>query len=173
LTLQIHSEEKAQNRAFRLLALRPRSEKELRDRLLQNYNRDTTDHVIQKCKNDGYLNDKKFALARTRQLALYRLQGNRVIERDLSGKGLDRGIIVEAIQMIRRELSEGEAIKKLITKKQQGRSVLDRHEKGKMGRYLLSKGFAAELIFEILNQELCGFHHTECEEGAFHHDDGQ
>ena len=167
--MQTSPEERAQNRAFRLLALRQRSEKELRDRLLQNYNRDITDHVIQKCKDDGYLNDKEFALARSRQLALHRLQGNRSIETDLSGKGLDRTAITTAIQIIRRELSESEAIKKLIAKRQGNRLFSERHEKEKMGRYLLSKGFTAELIFEILNQELRGSH-TEYEGGVFHHD---
>jgi len=170
--MEIPSEEKAQVRAFRLLARRPRSEKELRDRLLQDYNGDITDHVIQKCKDDGYLNDEEFALARTRQLALHRLQGNRVIEIDLSGKGLDQVTIINAIQTIRRELSEGEAIKRLIAKKQKNRSFSGRQEKEKMGRYLLSKGFTSGLIFEILNQELCGFY-TECEEEVFHHDDRQ
>ena len=162
------AEERAQNRAFRLLALRPRSEKELRDRLLQNYDRDITNHVIQKCKDNRYLNDKDFALARARQLAVHRLQGDRAIKTDLSGKGLNQATITNAIQTIRRELSEREAIKKLMTKKGQ-RQFPERQEKEKMGRYLLAKGFAAELIFEILNRESWGFH-TECEENSFHDD---
>ena len=162
--------EKAQNQAFRLLARRSRSEKELRIRLLRNYNRDITDMVIQKCKDDGYLNDPAFALERARHLALYRLQGNHAIATDLFSKGLDQHTITKAIQTIRRELSESEAIKKLIEKKQKISSLSDWHEKGKMGRYLLSKGFAAELIFEILKQKFYGFH-REYEEVVAHHDD--
>jgi regulatory protein len=164
--------EKAQNHAFRLLTRRPRSEKELRDRLRQNYPDDITDQVIQNCKNNGYLNDNIFALERTRQLALHGLKGNRAIAMDLSRKGLDQTAIANALQTIRRELSEGEAIKKLIAKKQKDGTASDRHEREKMGRYLLSKGFTAGLVFEILNQQLCAFH-MEYEEGVFYHDDGK
>ena len=164
--MEAPSIEKAQNQAFRLLAQRPRSEKELRNRLLQSYPQDITDCVIQKCKDGGYLSDKEFALTRTRQLALHRLQGDRAIEADLFGKGLDGNTISDAIKIVRRKLSESEAIKKLIAKRQKNQSLSDRHEKEKMGRYLLSRGFAPELIFEILNRQAVRSQ-TDCEEDVF------
>jgi len=159
--MEAPSVEKAQNQAFRLLALRPRSEKELRDKLLQNYTADIADLVIQKCKDNGYLNDNAFALGRARQLALYRLKGNRFIEADLSCKGLDQKIISDAIQTIRRELSEKEAIEKVIEKKLKKPSLAGRQEREKMGRYLLSRGFAADSIFAILNRQ-ADRSHTDC-----------
>lgn len=145
--------EKARRQAFRLLSLRARSEKELRDRLSENHGRNATDDVIEQLREAGYLHDGNFARERARQLAVGQLKGNRAIEADLLQKGVDRTVIAEAIQAVREELSEPDAVRKLLEKKRSGlSSPPDLPWREKMRRYLLSKGFPAGLIFEILNK---------------------
>jgi len=134
--------EKARLQAFRLLSLRARSEKELRDRLSENHGRNVVDDVIGQLKEGGYLHDGNFARERARRLAVGQMKGNRAIEADLLQKGVDRTVIAEAIRAVREELSEPEAIRKLLKRKRDGLSSPPDHPwREKTKRYLLSKGF--------------------------------
>ena len=151
--MEASSLEKARLQSFRLLSLRARSEKELRDRLSKNHGRDVADDVIRQLQEAGYLNDETFARERARQLAVGHLKGNRAIEADLLRKGIDRAVIAGAIQVAREELSEPEAIRKLLKRKRDGLSSPPDHPwREKTKRYLLSKGFPMGLIFEMLNE---------------------
>ncbi|MCU0581307.1 MAG: RecX family transcriptional regulator [Syntrophales bacterium] len=150
--MEISPLEKARRQAFRLLSLRARSEKEIRDRLTANHGGEITAEVIRQLQDEGFLNDEAFARERARQLAVSRLEGNRAIEADLFRKGIDRPMITGAIHAAREELSEPEAIRKLLAKRGQPPAPPDRSWTQKTGRYLLSKGFSAGLIFEVLNE---------------------
>jgi regulatory protein len=144
--------EKGRQQAFRLLYFRARSEQELRDRLTENHGGKVAEEVTRQLKEEGFLNDKDFARDRVRQLAVNKLEGNRAITADLSRKGIDQTIIDGAIETVREELSEPEAIRKLLEKRGRPAEPPDRSWKEKTGRYLQSKGFPTGLIFEILNK---------------------
>jgi len=150
--VEISPLEKARRQAFRLLSLRARSEKEIRDRLTTKHSGEIAAEVIRQLQDEGFLNDEAFARERARQLAVGRLEGNRAIEADLLRKGIDRSIITGAIQAAREELSEPEAIRKLLLKREHPSLPQDRSWMQKTGRYLLSKGFSTGLIFEVLNE---------------------
>jgi len=144
--------EKARRQAFRLLSLRARSEKEIRNRLTVNHGGTIADELIRQLREEGFLNDEAFARERARYLAVSRLEGNRAIEADLLRKGIDRSMITGAIQAAREELSEPEAIRRLLKKRGQPPVPSDRFRTQKTGRYLLSKGFSTGLIFDVLNE---------------------
>src|SRR6187551_2525550 len=84
------SRERTMNRAVKLLAAKPRSVKELRGRLLEKLWTDETivEKVLDKLKEYGYLDDRKFA----GDLALSKLrqkpQGKRRLKQSLSQKQL-------------------------------------------------------------------------------------
>lgn len=144
---------KARQQGFRLLSLRARSEREMRDRLARNHGARVTDDVIRQFKEEGLLDDNNYARERARQLAVNHLEGDLAIEADLRKRGIERAGAAEAIAAAREELSEAEAIRKLIAKKQATLTAPpDRIWKGKTGRYLMSKGFPAGLILELLNE---------------------
>lgn len=124
----------------------------MRDRLTQNHGGEIADKVMRQLQDEGFLNDEAFARERARQLTVSRLEGNRAIEADLLRKGIDRSLIAGAIQAARNELTEPEAIRKLLTKRGYPPSSPDRSWTQKTGRYLLSKGFSTGLIFEILSE---------------------
>jgi regulatory protein len=144
--------EKGRQQAFRLLSFRARSEQEIRDRLTENHGGKTAEDVIQQLKEGGFLHDETFARDRARQLAVNKLEGNRSIADDLRRKGIDQNIIDGAIEAVREELSEPEAIRMLLKKRGLPAALPDRSWKEKTGRYLQSKGFPTGLIFEILNK---------------------
>jgi regulatory protein len=86
------SRERTMNRAIRLLAAKPRSIAELRERLLEKpwTDAEIIEAVLAKLKEYNYLDDDQYA----RDLALSKLrqkpQGRRKLEQRLSQKKLDR-----------------------------------------------------------------------------------
>ncbi|MFA7683259.1 MAG: regulatory protein RecX [Syntrophales bacterium] len=118
----------------------------------EKYGAQIAEDVTQYLKGTGLLNDDAFARERARHLAVNRVRGNRAIEADLLRKGIDRTLIFEAIQAAREELSEAAAIRTLLEKRKPSLSSTKRAWREKTGRYLLSKGFPAGVICEILNE---------------------
>jgi regulatory protein len=144
--------EKARQQAFRLLSFRARSEQEIRDRLKEKHGNEIAADVTRQLQEEGFLNDQTFARDRARQLAVNKLEGNRAIADDLRRKGIDLNIIDGAIEAVREELSEPEAIRQLLKKRGFPAALPDRSWKEKTGRFLQSKGYPTGLIFEILNK---------------------
>jgi regulatory protein len=159
--------EKAVKKAYRLLALRAHSEKELREKLLKGgFRAPVVAAVIEKCQEMGYLNDRQFARQRARELAVNRLAGNRRIALDLIERGISEELCRQAISEVREELSEEDAVERLIVKRVRGTDVagMEGREKMRMARSLMGKGFPAGLIIRKLK--------GKGEEGV-HGDDGQ
>jgi regulatory protein len=146
--------EKARQKAFRLLAARARSERELRSKLKEKgFDDAVIGEVTEKLRELKYLDDASFAEQWARNLGVNRLLGNRRIILSLKEKGIPPPSIERAINGLRREVSETDAIMKLIRKRLKSRSLieLDNEEKGKLARSLMGKGFPAELIYRTLN----------------------
>lgn len=141
--------EKAEKKAYRLLALRAHSEKELREKLGKGgFAAPVVAGVIEKCQEFGYLNDEKFARARARELAVNRLAGNRRIALDLRERGISEELCRQAIAEVRTEISEEDAVERLFRKKAKGIAVacMDKREKARLARSLMGKGFPVGLI---------------------------
>jgi regulatory protein len=159
--------EKAEKKAYRLLALRAHSEKELRDKLRKGgFGAPVVAGVIERCRELGYLNDGSFARARARELAVNRLAGNRRIALDLRERGISEELCRQVMSEVRGEISEEDAAERLIAKKARGTAVagMDDREKMKMARSLMGKGFSTGLIIRKLKRA--------GEEGV-HGDDGE
>lgn len=89
---------KATESALRLLAVRPRSEKELRDRLRQkDYEPETIDAVMERVRGWGYLDDADFAQRWVSNRIEHRPRGRRLLEQELRQKGIDRETIAETL----------------------------------------------------------------------------
>jgi regulatory protein len=145
--------EKAEKKAYRLLALRAHSEKELRDKLRKGgFTAPIVAAVIDKCLEFGYLNDGNFARQRARELAMNRLAGNRRIALDLIERGISEELCRQAISEVRAEISEEDAAERLLRKKAKGIAVagLGGREKMRLARSLMGKGFPAGLIIRKL-----------------------
>ncbi len=99
---------KAEQKAYRLLALRAHSEKELRAKLRGGgFAEPVVEAVIEKCRELGYLNDGNYARQRARDLAVNRLAGDRRIAFDLRERGISEELCRQAIAEVRGELSRG------------------------------------------------------------------
>jgi regulatory protein len=157
---------KAEKKAYRLLALRAHSEKELRTKLLGGgFAEPLVEGVIEKCRELGYLSDATYARQRARDLAVNRLAGDRRIVHDLGQRGIDEGLGREAIAEVRGELSEGAALDRLLRKKLRGVGIagMDERQKATLARSLVGRGFPMGLIMKKLKKTEDGFHDDDGE----------
>jgi regulatory protein len=141
--------DRTMNRAVKLLAAKPRSIGELRERLLEKSwtNESIVDGVLAKLKEYGYLDDAKFAA----DLALSKLrqkpQGKRKLQQAMSRKKLDRETLDEAISSAFEKMPENELIDVALEKRLRlkGRPET-RDDLKKFYDHLLRQGFAYDLI---------------------------
>lgn len=158
--------EKGLQKAFRLLALRARSERELRSKLMEKKIDDQViDSVVARLYELSYLDDDTFARQWARRLAVDKLSGNRRIEISLQEKGVGRDVCEQVLAEIRQDIPEREAIRQVIRKKLKGGKIQRQDGRGKrsLAQYLLGRGFTPDLIYEMIR---------EAQEG-YRNDDGQ
>lgn len=139
------------NRAVKLLAAKPRSVGELRERLLEKLWTDEAivNAVIEKLKEYNYLNDEQYA----RDLAVSKLrqkpQGKRRLQQTMSQKKLDKETVETAINEAFDKLPEDELIDLAITKRLRLRGKPEtREDTKKFYDHLLRQGFGFGLIRE-------------------------
>jgi regulatory protein len=137
------------NRAVKLLAAKPRSIRELRERLLEKSwtNTEIVDSVIEKLKEYKYLDDHQYAndvaVSKLRQ----RPQGKRKLQQTMSRKKLDRDTVDEAIKSAFEVIPESDLLDLAITRRLRlkGRPET-REDLKKFFDHLLRQGFSYDLI---------------------------
>lgn len=143
------SRERTMNRAVKLLAAKPRSVGELRERLLEKMwtNEEIVDAVIEKLKEYKYLDDQQFA----HNLAVLKLrqkpQGKRRLKQSMLLKKLDKETVDEAISAAFEKLPEDELIDQAISKRLRLKGKPEtREDQKKFYDHLLRQGFGFGLI---------------------------
>lgn len=148
------SRERTMNRAVKLLAAKPRSIGELRQRLLEKLwtNDEIVDAVIEKLKEYKYLDDEQFA----RDLAVSKLrqkpQGKRRLQQSMSQKKLDKELVDTAITEAFEKLPEADLIDIAIEKRLRLKGKPEtREDAKKFYDHLLRQGFSFDLIREKMS----------------------
>lgn len=143
---------KAYTRALRYLSYRPRSEKEIRDRLMRkNFDPLIIDKVIEKLKEDKFLNDTEFAEWWIDQRQEFKGKSKYVIKNELSEKGIDKQTIETTLDTAK---DDYETAKELFEKKKRRfeNYTGDEYIK-KVTGFLQRKGFSWDIIQKILKHE--------------------
>lgn len=142
------------NRAVKLLAAKPRSIGEIRERLLEKLWTDEAivDRVIEKLKEYKYLDDEQYA----RELAVSKLrqkpQGKRRLQQSMSQKRLDKETVASAIAEAFEKLPEDELIDQAIAKRVRIKGKPEtREDTKKFYDHLLRQGFGFDLIREKIS----------------------
>lgn len=153
MTVSIY--EKLLERAFRLLAYKPRSIEELRGRLLEKDWADETavNQVIARLEELGYLNDRQFAISfATSRLAAKPLGPIR-LRRDLQRKKLPLETVENTIDETYSIQSEEELIDRAIDKRIRLSGCPEtRKESKKLFDYLLRRGFKHDLVLRKIRE---------------------
>ncbi|HNZ65303.1 MAG TPA: RecX family transcriptional regulator [Smithella sp.] len=145
--------EAAKQKAFRLLSLRPHSEKELDKKLREKgFPAVVIKETLEKLHDLKYLNDASFANQWARNLAVNKLWGNKKIIASLREKGVAAELTDSSIEKAREELPEEAALEILIKKKtaKNQSAALDVKEKQKIFQSLMGRGFPPGLILNKL-----------------------
>lgn len=136
-------------RAVKLLAAKPRSVAELRERLLRGKgaNEEVVNTVISRLEEYGYLNDERFAFSYASYKVKQKPVGRRRLERDLKFKKVESGVANEALEMVYAETSEEQLIDQAIAKRLRIRGrPKNRVEAKSLFDHLLRQGFPFELV---------------------------
>ncbi len=142
-------------RAVKLLAAKPRSIGELRERLLEKAwtNEEAVDAALVKLKEYGYVDDERFAHG----FASYRVRqkpvGRQRLARDLQLKKVPRETADEALRRVYEETPEEELITAAIAKRLRLRGRPEtRQETKSLYDHLLRLGFPFDLIIRKVRE---------------------
>lgn len=141
--------ERTFQRAVKLLAAKPRSVAELRERLLEKQwtNEETVEAVLAKLGEYGYLNDERFAFGYASFQVRQKPVGRQRLKRALQLKKVDRETADEAIKLVFEETPEEELIDRAIEKRTRLRGrPKTRAEVKSLFDHLLRQGFSYELV---------------------------
>lgn len=141
--------ERTFQRAVKLLAAKPRSVAELRERLLEKQwtNEQTVEAVLAKLGEYGYLNDERFAFGYASFQVRQKPVGRQRLKRALQLKKVDRETADEAIKLVFEETSEEELIDRAVEKRTRLRGrPKTRAEVKSLFDHLLRQGFSYELV---------------------------
>lgn len=139
-------------KVYSFLSYRDRSEKEIRD-FLQRKKVENSGEIIEKLKEQGLIDDEKFAKewvqSRRRKYGLLR------IKQELLQKGIDKKIIEQVISYQSSVVSEKEIAEKALEKKLRiWRNLEEIEFRKKAIDFLLRKGFEYEVVKKIIDKFL-------------------
>jgi regulatory protein len=142
---------KAVDYAANLLSYRPRSTKEIRERLLKHsFNDVVADAAIEKLLGLGYLDDRAFARFWIEDRNRFKPLGRRALSFELRNKGIEQAIIQELLEEI---VDEGDgAYEAALKRVRQMRGTTKREFKQKIGAFLQRRGFGYEAVNGALTQ---------------------
>ena len=141
--------ERTFQRAVKLLAAKPRSVEELRERLLEKQWTDeaAVDAVITKLREHGYLNDEQFAVSYASFQVRQKPVGRQRLQRALALKKIDRETADQAITQVFEEMPEEQLIERAIERRLRLRGrPQTRAESKSLFDHLLRQGFSYELV---------------------------
>lgn len=138
-------------RAVKLLAAKPRSLAELRERLLEKEwaSEEAVDAALAKLKEYGYLDDERFAFGYASYRVKQRPVGRQRLARDLQMKKVDRATTDQALELVFQETPEADLVDRAIEKRirLRGRPTT-RQEVKSLFDHLLRLGFTYDLIMD-------------------------
>jgi regulatory protein len=136
-------------RAVKLLAAKPRSIAELRERLAEKESAtgEAIDYAIKKLSEYGYLDDEQFALSFAQARVRQKPVGRQRLARDLKTKKIDKELAAETLDKVFEETPEDTLIDEAIEKRVRLRGrPTTRQETKSLFDHLLRRGFSYDLI---------------------------
>ena len=144
--------DKAKQAAVNLLSFRPRSIKEVSNRLIhKGWNKDLADRVTGELVDKGYLNDEEFAAIFARDKAKNKCLGPVALKSELIKTGVAQKIIEQTIEAVYSKYPADELIQRLMKKRGIDLDVpLVKKEKQRFINLLKRKGFTWEQMESVV-----------------------
>jgi regulatory protein len=144
--------EKATEVALHFVAYRPRSEREVRDRLRRRaFVPEAIDYAIEKLRGWRYLDDRAFAEYWVENRTEHAPRGRRALASELRAKGVERDVVDDILE--ERELNEDEAALDLARKRLRSLASLDAEtQKRRLAAFLSRRGYDWDVIRPVLKE---------------------
>lgn len=145
---------RARDYALKLLSYRPRTIKEIRDRLkFKDYDEGIVQEVIRNLKRLNLLNDREFALSWAADRMRFKPVGRFRLRQELLSKGISEDLIAETIQSAYQGEGEVELASQVAGQKMRSyRNLNDLTSRRRMYAFLQRRGFSSEIIREALGR---------------------
>jgi regulatory protein len=143
----------AKNYALRLIKIRLRSEKEIRDKFkTKEYSTEAVEEVVDFLKKIKLIDDRLFAKLWV-ESRIKRPLGLSRLKYELKIKGVDKGLIEEAIDRVKENYDEGAAITEVVRNKVKRMKGLPAEKiKARLFGFLLRKGYSRDLVFDAIKK---------------------
>jgi regulatory protein len=150
---------KAKAKALRLLAARPRTAAQIRERLSRDGLGEAAEEVTAWLSRLGYLDDAAYARARARALTAPGRLGPGLAERRLVGEGIPAEAAREAVDRALAEAVAGAtaeaaeaALAAALAERRAGAPIasLDERARARLARFLLGRGFSGHAVASVL-----------------------
>ena len=143
---------RATDAAVQFIAYRPRSEREVRDRLRKrDYSDEAIEIAIEKVTGWGYLDDEDFARLWVENRVQHRPRGERLLTQELRQKGIDRDVIATVLEET--ELNEYDSALELARKRAPRLADLDEQTRERrLSQYLARRGYGWDVIRPVLGE---------------------
>jgi regulatory protein len=157
-----HEEEyqEAKSAAMKFLSYRPRTEREVRDKLRETeHDGETIGAVVEGLKRSGLIDDRAFARMYIRDTRADRPVGPVLLKQKMLLLGLRREVIDEAIAEVLENVSqesdaEAAAEKFVQRAKKSGRTVAPESLRSRLSAHLARRGFAWDIVNNVVNKTL-------------------
>src|SRR5882757_99837 len=142
---------------YRYLAIRNRSEKEMRDYLLKKKaDPEIIDAIVEKLYKQKFLDDEAFARSWVRSRARFRPRGKRMLQMELQQKGINKELIqivlAEENEDVPDELTQAKNLipKRIEKLRDEPRQIIYQ----KVGAFLARRGYGWEVIKKAIDETL-------------------
>lgn len=144
--------ERSREASLRLLAVRARSMRELRDRLARKgFDRAVVSETLRGLEAAGLLDDREFARLWCEERVRLRPVGPLRLRKELISKGLSGALVDEALRETYGEHDEVELALRALRRRARPGTVSEK-EKARLHSFLLRRGFKYEAISQALRQ---------------------
>lgn len=144
--------QKARAYAFLLLKFRPRSEKELAERLgRKKFDAAVIKETVTFLKEKRFIDDREFARAWI-QSRLKKPFGLRRIRQELKRKGIADSVVTGQMQEIKKDYREQELVSVLAQERLKRLGAIEPQKaRQRIYAYLLRRGFSPDVVIEVLH----------------------
>lgn len=144
---------KIRDYCFRLLKYRPRSQKEIQERLKRRkYPSDLIKEVVKEFLDAGLIDDKEFVKFWVNWRRQVNPRSKKFIYTELRNKGISKDLIAEGLK----EISDGnefsQARELALKRDERLKNIEPGKRKQRIWSYLQRRGFPSDIIFEVISE---------------------
>jgi regulatory protein len=138
---------------LKMLARRELSEKQVRQRLLQDgYSSEAVGEAVDRLRAERAIDDERVAAVIARTQTTVRRRGAIRVRREIEQAGISSSVARRVVEETFEAIDSSALLEQTLTKRLHGRQhIVDQKELQRLHRYLIAQGFEADAVMKALN----------------------